>query len=408
MKTLTLIILFVIFSIPNILGQLSCDDAYPISSMELFSVSLSAEGVINETTETDCLMYCINPNWFQFFVEEPGDLFLEINGGQNDIDFVCWGPFNNLINVCDIELINENVVDCSWSPATCEFCNITQASAGSYYILLISNFSQNITEINIEFGGDAIIGDPASSPATNSPVCEGTNLYIGIGETEGATYQWSGPNGFESTEPYFFIENALIMNSGIYSLEMNNNGEINSYSIEVLVNSNPAISAGMDVDIFKQQTVLLNGTIEGDENDYSVEWSPFNLITEPYLLITETYALTDTVAFTLTVTNLATSCIANDQIIVNVLDADGVYANDKENIKLYPVPTSQILFIELEDHSNYERIEIYNSIGQLIFSDRVSETKMSIKREKFEKAGIYFVSLIKKNGGKQIRKIAIE
>ena len=68
-------------------------------------------------------------------------------GNTNDIDFICWGPFTNPTIMCN-QLTAANVEDCSYSGTWNEFCDINGASTGDYYVILITNYSNqncNIT-----------------------------------------------------------------------------------------------------------------------------------------------------------------------------------------------------------------------------------------------------------------------
>ncbi|MCC6600741.1 MAG: hypothetical protein IT223_08715 [Crocinitomicaceae bacterium] len=62
------------------------------------------------------------------------------------------------------------------------------------------------------------------APTNNGPVCEGDNLNLYTPSIEGATYEWSGPGGFVSTEQNPQIPNATISQSGIYSVRITKDG----------------------------------------------------------------------------------------------------------------------------------------------------------------------------------------
>ncbi|WP_313803496.1 gliding motility-associated C-terminal domain-containing protein [Flavobacterium sp.] len=60
---------------------------------------------------------------------------------------------------------------------------------------------------------------PLSPEASATPiVCEGETLELFATDVPGATYQWSGPNGFASTEQNPVIPNATTVNQGTYSV----------------------------------------------------------------------------------------------------------------------------------------------------------------------------------------------
>ena len=64
-----------------------------------------------------------------------------------DIDFICWGPFTDPNTMCD-SLTAAYVEDCSYSTAAIENCDITNAVTGQFYILLITNYSNQVCNID--------------------------------------------------------------------------------------------------------------------------------------------------------------------------------------------------------------------------------------------------------------------
>jgi gliding motility-associated-like protein len=136
--------------------QLSCGDSQPFCGDDGF--------IYGNTTgapsygSIDCLFTTPNPAWFFMQVENSGDLNLTITQGNNapnydnlDVDFICWGPFTSLDfnNVCanlydypdGNTSVTDNVIACSYSAAPIENFVIPNAQAGQYYIVLITNFS---------------------------------------------------------------------------------------------------------------------------------------------------------------------------------------------------------------------------------------------------------------------------
>ncbi len=59
---------------------------------------------------------------------------------------------------------------------------------------------------------------PSASVGSNSPVCEGNTIELTA--SGGVTYQWTGPDGFESTEQNPEIENATESNAGEYTVNI--------------------------------------------------------------------------------------------------------------------------------------------------------------------------------------------
>ena len=90
------------------------------------------------------------PAWYFLSIDTAGDLDFTISqtvnidgtGGTLDVDFVAWGPFNDIGIDCAVDLTTANKIDCSWLPATTEFLTINSAMPGEVYVIMITNFSQ--------------------------------------------------------------------------------------------------------------------------------------------------------------------------------------------------------------------------------------------------------------------------
>ncbi|MCS6904339.1 MAG: fibronectin type III domain-containing protein [Bacteroidia bacterium] len=99
--------------------------------------------------------------------------------------------------------------------------NVTSENAGTYE-LTASIPACGIVRLNVE-----IAINPSLSQVNirhNSPVCEGSSLQFSATGVEGASYVWSGPAGFSSTEVNPVIPSASTINSGVYSLTISSAG----------------------------------------------------------------------------------------------------------------------------------------------------------------------------------------
>lgn len=70
--------------------------------------------------------------------------------------------------------------------------------------------------------GACDFNDPIAS--NNGPICAGNTLNLSASTISGAQYQWTGPNGFSSTEQNPSIPNAQLGASGTYSVVATLNG----------------------------------------------------------------------------------------------------------------------------------------------------------------------------------------
>jgi len=76
----------------------------------------------------------------------------------------------------------------------------------------------------------------------NGPVCEGSDIYLMATSISGATYQWTGPNGFSSNVQNPVIPNATTLASGPYTLVITLNN-CTSTPITTFVTVNPRPTA---------------------------------------------------------------------------------------------------------------------------------------------------------------------
>jgi len=171
-----------------------------------------------------CLQTTPNPVWYYLFIDQPGNIDIYIHSDQSqDLDFICWGPFNNIFDPCqnpETYLTNSNstcddhhasgpgggypngnTVDCSYDPASTEWCYIPNAQVGQFYILLITNYSNNPNNIIFE---QTNAGQPGAGH-TNCDIvyCSMTGLTAVPGTCDPATnsYSVSGQITFSNPPP---------------------------------------------------------------------------------------------------------------------------------------------------------------------------------------------------------------
>ena len=159
MKKYGLFLLLVISSSYLIAQGPSCLNATPFCTGTSSSFPASTNVQAPTGAYFDCLWTQPNPAWYILEISTPGSLTINIQGvgpggGTNDVDFICWGPFTDPTTMCN-QLTAANVEDCSYNPTWNEFCNITGASVGDYYILLITNYSNQTGSINLSTTGNA-------------------------------------------------------------------------------------------------------------------------------------------------------------------------------------------------------------------------------------------------------------
>ncbi|MCX7737378.1 MAG: T9SS type A sorting domain-containing protein [Candidatus Kapabacteria bacterium] len=211
-----------LFNSLEILG--ATESSYTIENIQVFdegdySVVVTKDGCVNtsDIVEID--------------VEETPSQLGQFTAGEDE---VCQGTQN-------VEYIVPPVdgIDYNWN-FTGEGVEILEN--GNSVIL---NFGENATSGDLEVVAVNSCGAslpriksvvvnplPNASIGSNSPVCEGTSIELTA--QGGVAYQWTGPNGFESDEQNPIIENAELINSGEYFVNIiTANGCIKTLSVEV-------------------------------------------------------------------------------------------------------------------------------------------------------------------------------
>ncbi len=217
MKKQFYFIFFVILSLQNIFGQANtpaanCANANPACAGGGFSypnVHNSSSAETNTGINYSCLASQPDPNWFYLQIDHSGTLNFHIEqsstqgGAANiDVDYICWGPFTS--PTCGLAL-NGNIVGCSFSAASTENFTITNAVSGQYYMLLVTNYSNNAGYISISQTNytNPNVPPPTGTGNTNCnivcplaigppvTICPGQSVNLTASVSAGTTYNWT-------------------------------------------------------------------------------------------------------------------------------------------------------------------------------------------------------------------------
>lgn len=191
-----------------------------------------------------CLSTQPNPAWYYMRIDHPGGMLIDMESNpQKDIDYCCWGPFDDPFAPCPNGLTANKVVSCSYSPNPHEICEIPNtATTGEYYILIITNYSNQQCTISFEkTSGDGTTDCSILPPLIecNYP-CYGGTLTLSAQDVSNAIYSWTGPNGFTSNEQEPVIPNVTMEHSGTYSCTITvgqQTSEPMTIDIEILPNT---------------------------------------------------------------------------------------------------------------------------------------------------------------------------
>lgn len=204
MKKITFFILLLLqFSAQVIVAQgADCANADPFCTGTTYNFPAST-GVADGGSFA-CLGSTPNPAWYYLNVATSGDIVINISqadasGSGLDVDFICYGPYSTLASACTNQTgdclgpgtnpLSSNtdcsgmVVDCSYSTNATETCGIQGAVAGQWYMLLLTNFSDQPANITFSQGNSG-----AGAGSTNCAIlCNMTGLTATPGACTPAT-----------------------------------------------------------------------------------------------------------------------------------------------------------------------------------------------------------------------------
>ena len=136
-------IFLVLIQGPVVSQNITCATSAPICTGPTYTYSAGTSGIAEPGAYYGCLATQPAPAWFHMLIENPGDITIYMSSTPLlDIDFICWGPFTDPHDPCVMGLSSNKTVDCSYSPNPTEYCEIPTGQTGEYYILLITNYSQ--------------------------------------------------------------------------------------------------------------------------------------------------------------------------------------------------------------------------------------------------------------------------
>ena len=173
---------------------------------------------------------------------------------------------------------------------------------------------------------------PATPTATAAPVQVGGTLNLSASTVTGATYTWTGPNGFTSTMQYPAIAKATLANSGTYSVVATINGcssEAGTVDVTV-IDVQPVTFDADSLSGLQNTEVVIPVRVKGFANivsmQYSVNWDA----TVATFMAVEGFGLTN-----LTAASFGTSQASTGKLMLSWSDA---------SLNAYSLPDTTVLF----------------------------------------------------------------
>ncbi|WP_395043939.1 T9SS type A sorting domain-containing protein [Flavobacterium sp.] len=217
----------------------NCNQANSLCS----ALGVPFNNTINGTTNgfAGCLGSTPNPTWFYLPISTAGSINLLITQsntptgvGNQDVDYIIYGPFNDPLTPCSSPLNPSTIVSCSYSGAAVETATIPNALPGQYYLIMTTNFSNQSGYITIS----------QTSGSTGTINCSGLLLNAFLDSNNNGTQQSGEPNFPLGQFHYEVNDNTVIHNIisptgtyGIYDINASNSYDL-SYSINSSYASN--------------------------------------------------------------------------------------------------------------------------------------------------------------------------
>ncbi|MDP1728546.1 MAG: T9SS type A sorting domain-containing protein [Bacteroidota bacterium] len=138
--------------------------------------------------------------------------------------------------------------------------SLTISDAGIYSVVAIINGCASLTATT-----NAVItlNTPAPSASGNGPLCPGQSFQLSATGVSGATYSWTGPKNFSSSQQNPVINNIDSSYAGVYSVTASTTvcGTSSAANVNLLVNNLPAApTAGNNGPLCQGQTLNLTSS----------------------------------------------------------------------------------------------------------------------------------------------------
>ena len=243
----------------------------------------------------------------------------------------------------------------------------TPAMSGTYYVTVTINgvIGTGLTNVTVK-------NAPTPSAGNNGPVCSGNTLSLTASTIVGASYHWTGPNGFSSSQQNPVVSyNSTIAMSGTYYVTETNNGCTSPVgSTIVMVNATPATpAAGNNGPVCSGNTLSLTASYiasityhwTGPNGFTSTEQNPV-VSDHAIAAMSGTYHVTTSFnsgcTSPIASTNVSvTSILANPNICLVSVDSD-----NKKNVVVWDKPvTGAINYFKV--YSEGSEANGYNVIG---------------------------------------------
>ncbi|MDD2984551.1 MAG: gliding motility-associated C-terminal domain-containing protein [Crocinitomicaceae bacterium] len=227
---------------------------------------------------------------------------------------------------------------------------------------------------------------PTINGSSNSPICEGQVLNLSSTTISGASYQWTGPNGYTSQLQNPIIAGATSLNSGVYTVVVSVAANCSSTDqVNVTVNPLPVLNSVFNADSCELGIgqITLNSTSPNTPLTYV--WT--NGSTDSLLT-----GLTEG-SYGVTVTDAASCAVSQTFLIANSFDgcdcfvyvANAFSPNGDSNNDLIPVRGKCVATLSFK---------IFNRWGNLVFqTDKLDDGWNGYYKDHLQNTAVFVYTL---------------
>jgi len=366
----------------------------PSEMVDIMSKAAASNGyTVSYTNTEEWLEYTVDVSpgnydiSFYYFCGEndPGELKVSLNGVE-------LATFSGMVNQgweTQDTLTIENVFI---TRGRTQILHLELANGAGFDIDAIEFISAPVDVSGISLSGcrsDLDVGDFHKLSAIISPA-----------NADDRSVTWNSSNPLVATVDENGLVSPVSEGSVTISITSNDGGYTDLCAIEI---TEPVISV-FDVSIdncpfgvhYTGDSIRLSATVfPSDANDKSVIWSSSN----------SAVATVDTSGL-ITLHSMGNSIIkvtANDigywdQCIVLVDNADVTEINDVKgqsaDIRVYPNPTSEKLYVQLPEIKTEKNIQIFNSNGQLLLAENTTNTHVELDTEQFKSEELLLLKIV--------------
>ncbi len=238
---------------------------------------------IVDNTSVNCLGSTPNPTWFYLPISGAGTINLQIvqnnnMGGLLDVDYIVYGPFTDPVTPCgNPNLLLNSVVSCSYSSSAIESPIIPNAQPGQYYLMMVTNFSNQ----------PGIITITEQSNTQGAIDCSGIKLNAFLDVNANGTQDSGEQNFLLGQFQYEMNDNGTVHNitapTGMYNIYDLN--PANSYDVSFSVDPTYATNYAVTTSSYNNISVVIGAglitynfpvTIAQVYNDVAVTIVPVN------------------------------------------------------------------------------------------------------------------------------------